>query len=66
MLDASTTDFLICQRPRNHPLLAQLHLLHPLLNSILKQQKELELHAGCDITGEHLKRLSSHHYLPSQ
>lgn len=39
MLDASTTDFLICQRPRNHPLLAQLHLLHPLLNSILKEQR---------------------------
>uniref|UniRef100_A0A0A9DDL4 Uncharacterized protein n=1 Tax=Arundo donax TaxID=35708 RepID=A0A0A9DDL4_ARUDO len=38
MLNASTTDFLIRQRPRNHPLLANLHLLHPLLNGILDDE----------------------------
>lgn len=36
MLNASATNFLISKRPRNHPLLAHLDLLHPLLNSILK------------------------------
>ena len=57
MLNASTTDFLICQCPGNHPLLAHLHLLHPLLNGILKQQKAFEVSVAWDSAGKYLKRL---------
>ena len=37
LLNARAADLLVGQRPGDHPLLARLHLLHPLLHGILRQ-----------------------------
>ena len=37
LLNARAADLLVSQRPGDHPLLARLHLLHPLLHGILRQ-----------------------------
>lgn len=47
LLDTSGADFIIGQRPRDHPLLARLHLLHPLLDRILESRQNVFLFLLC-------------------
>jgi hypothetical protein len=42
MLNASATNLLISERPRNHPLLAHLDLLHPLAPRQYPEMKTAE------------------------
>jgi hypothetical protein len=52
MLNASATNLLVGERPRNHPLLSHLDLLHPLLDSTLERTKAastaFEISVSCD------------------
>lgn len=42
MLNASATNLFVGERPRNHPLLAHLDLLHPLLDSTLERRQQAQ------------------------
>ena len=69
LLDARAADLLIRQRPRDHPLLARLHLLHPLLHGVLRHVGQELLSYVCymGITGVmHLKMISDFNYLDDE